>query len=65
VQSMAIIHVGGKSPQGSAAFRVVGRNFVSQFPSDPYHWSKRMRRLGRAYATSTAEKTIYEYTVKV
>lgn len=64
-RSMAVVHMGGKSPNGSAPFRVVGRNSVSQFPRDPYHWSKRMRRLGRAYATSTAEKSIYDYTVKV
>lgn len=64
-QSMAVLHMWGKSPNGSATCRVVCRNFVSQFHRDPLHWSKRLRRLGIAYAASTAEKTIYDYTVKV
>ncbi|KAJ4754356.1 Glutathione peroxidase [Rhynchospora pubera] len=59
-----VLHVAGKSPSGSATFRVVSQNFASQFPRDPFHWSKRMRSAGMAYASSTAEKTIYEYTVK-
>ncbi|XP_078157779.1 putative phospholipid hydroperoxide glutathione peroxidase isoform X2 [Carex rostrata] len=63
-QSMAVLHMWGKSPNGSATCRVVCRNFVSQFHRDPLHWSKRLRRLGIAYAASTAEKSIYDYTVK-
>ena len=64
-QSMAVLQMWGKSPNGSATCRVVCRNFASKFHRDPLHWSKRLRRLGIAYAASTAEKTIYDYTVKV
>ncbi|KAJ3695434.1 hypothetical protein LUZ60_000811 [Juncus effusus] len=62
--SMAVVCVAGKSPNGLMTSRASGRNLASRFHKDPFHWSKRLRSLGIAYATSTAEKSIHEYTVK-